>query len=149
MNLLACHLIVLILLRTLTWISFFLQDDAHIFCRESQVNKSFLKSKKKDNCTIYCLYSSPIKCNFILQVKNEVKSVLEFIDYVYKIFGFTYELELSTVEPFLLWWSVYWYVSNLAMSLNICDFLCYFRGQRNIWGMLRHGIKLRLLCQML
>ncbi|XP_010455043.1 PREDICTED: threonine--tRNA ligase, mitochondrial 1 [Camelina sativa] len=30
------------------------------------------------------------------QVKEEVQGVLEFIDYVYKIFGFTYELKLST-----------------------------------------------------
>ncbi|KAH0908626.1 hypothetical protein HID58_031947 [Brassica napus] len=30
------------------------------------------------------------------QVTDEVKAVLEFIDYAYKIFGFTYELKLST-----------------------------------------------------
>ncbi|VVB15116.1 unnamed protein product [Arabis nemorensis] len=30
------------------------------------------------------------------QVTQEVKGVLEFIDYVYKVFGFTYELKLST-----------------------------------------------------
>ncbi|XP_020866244.1 LOW QUALITY PROTEIN: probable threonine--tRNA ligase, cytoplasmic [Arabidopsis lyrata subsp. lyrata] len=30
------------------------------------------------------------------QVGEEVKGVLDFIDYVYKIFGFTYELKLST-----------------------------------------------------
>ncbi|KFK26446.1 hypothetical protein AALP_AA8G249500 [Arabis alpina] len=30
------------------------------------------------------------------QVTEEVKGVLEFIDYVYKVFGFTYELKLST-----------------------------------------------------
>ncbi|CAI8610550.1 unnamed protein product [Vicia faba] len=41
------------------------QDDAHIFCRESQV-------------------------------KDEVRKALDFIDYVYQIFGFTYELKLST-----------------------------------------------------
>ena len=33
-----------------------------------------------------------------LQVTDEVKAVLEFIDYAYKIFGFTYELKLSTVS---------------------------------------------------
>ncbi|KAL7603743.1 hypothetical protein Lser_V15G18951 [Lactuca serriola] len=43
----------------------FQQDDAHIFCRESQI-------------------------------KDEVKGVLEFINYVYDIFGFTFELKLST-----------------------------------------------------
>lgn len=35
-----------------------------------------------------------------LQVTEEVKAVLEFIDYAYKVFGFTYELKLSTV-PYL------------------------------------------------
>jgi len=30
-----------------------------------------------------------------------VQGVLEFIDYVYKVFGFTYELKLSTV-PYLM-----------------------------------------------
>ncbi|GJZ76822.1 threonine--tRNA ligase, mitochondrial 1-like protein [Tanacetum coccineum] len=42
-----------------------LKDDAHIFCRESQI-------------------------------KDEVKSVLEFISYAYAIFGFTFDLKLST-----------------------------------------------------
>ncbi|XP_058785445.1 threonine--tRNA ligase, mitochondrial 1-like [Vicia villosa] len=43
----------------------FLQDDAHIFCRESQI-------------------------------KDEVRKALNFVDHVYQIFGFTYELKLST-----------------------------------------------------
>ncbi|XP_045805575.1 threonine--tRNA ligase, mitochondrial 1-like isoform X1 [Trifolium pratense] len=43
----------------------FQKDDAHIFCRESQI-------------------------------KDEVKKALNFIDDVYQIFGFTYELKLST-----------------------------------------------------
>ncbi|KAK9074660.1 hypothetical protein SSX86_007258 [Deinandra increscens subsp. villosa] len=52
-------------LTGLTRVRRFQQDDAHIFCRESQI-------------------------------KDEVKSVLEFISYVYDIFGFTFELKLST-----------------------------------------------------
>eukprot|EP00262_Sarcandra_glabra_P018471 TRINITY_DN6639_c0_g1_i1.p1 TRINITY_DN6639_c0_g1~~TRINITY_DN6639_c0_g1_i1.p1 ORF type:complete len:740 (-),score=111.58 TRINITY_DN6639_c0_g1_i1:185-2269(-) len=52
-------------LTGLTRVRRFQQDDAHIFCRETQV-------------------------------KDEVKGVLEFISYVYDIFGFTFELELST-----------------------------------------------------
>ncbi|KAL3330674.1 hypothetical protein AABB24_034476 [Solanum stoloniferum] len=52
-------------LTGLTRVRRFQQDDAHIFCRESQI-------------------------------KDEVKGVLEFISYVYKIFGFTFELKLST-----------------------------------------------------
>lgn len=52
-------------LTGLTRVRRFQQDDAHIFCRESQI-------------------------------KDEIKGVLDFIDYVYEIFGFKYELELST-----------------------------------------------------
>ncbi|XP_068641015.1 threonine--tRNA ligase, mitochondrial 1 [Aristolochia californica] len=52
-------------LTGLTRVRRFQQDDAHIFCRESQI-------------------------------KDEVKSVLEFISYAYDKFGFTFELELST-----------------------------------------------------
>ncbi|MCD7465941.1 hypothetical protein HAX54_002161 [Datura stramonium] len=52
-------------LTGLTRVRRFQQDDAHIFCRESQI-------------------------------KDEVKGVLDFISYVYKIFGFTFDLKLST-----------------------------------------------------
>ncbi|KAI4328227.1 hypothetical protein L6164_020600 [Bauhinia variegata] len=52
-------------LSGLTRVRRFQQDDAHIFCRESQV-------------------------------KEEVRSALDFINYAYKIFGFTYDLKLST-----------------------------------------------------
>jgi hypothetical protein len=38
-----------------------------------------------------------VKSLFLLQIKDEVKAVLDFINYVYEIFGFKYELELSTV----------------------------------------------------
>lgn len=31
------------------------------------------------------------------QIKDEVKGVLEFVSYVYEVFGFTFELKLSTV----------------------------------------------------
>ncbi|XP_074568032.1 threonine--tRNA ligase, mitochondrial 1 [Curcuma longa] len=52
-------------LTGLTRVRRFQQDDAHIFCRESQI-------------------------------KEEVKNVLDFISYTYGVFGFTFELELST-----------------------------------------------------
>ncbi|OVA00120.1 Aminoacyl-tRNA synthetase [Macleaya cordata] len=52
-------------LTGLTRVRRFQQDDAHIFCMESQI-------------------------------KDEVKGVLEFIKYAYDIFGFRFELELST-----------------------------------------------------
>jgi threonyl-tRNA synthetase len=58
-------------LTGLTRVRRFQQDDAHIFCRESQI-------------------------------KDEVKSVLEFINYTYDVFGFTFDLKLSTrPEKFL------------------------------------------------
>ncbi|KAF7829382.1 threonine--tRNA ligase, mitochondrial 1 [Senna tora] len=52
-------------LSGLTRVRRFQQDDAHIFCRESQV-------------------------------KDEVRRALDFINYAYTIFGFTYDLKLST-----------------------------------------------------
>ncbi|KAK9276514.1 hypothetical protein L1049_006048 [Liquidambar formosana] len=52
-------------LTGLTRVRRFQQDDAHIFCRESQI-------------------------------KEEVRGVLEFINYAYNVFGFTFELKLST-----------------------------------------------------
>ncbi|MBS2599920.1 threonine--tRNA ligase, partial [Salmonella enterica subsp. enterica serovar Typhimurium] len=42
---------------------------------------------QQDDAHIFCMEK---------QIKDEVMSVLEFIDYAYKIFGFTYELKLST-----------------------------------------------------
>ncbi|KAJ8759024.1 hypothetical protein K2173_003262 [Erythroxylum novogranatense] len=58
-------------LSGLTRVRRFQQDDAHIFCRESQI-------------------------------KDEVRGGLDFIDYCYKIFGFTFDLKLSTrPEKFL------------------------------------------------
>ncbi|KAH9605260.1 hypothetical protein KSS87_023335 [Heliosperma pusillum] len=58
-------------LTGLTRVRRFQQDDAHIFCMESQV-------------------------------KDEVRGALDFINYVYDVFGFTYELKLSTrPEKFL------------------------------------------------
>ncbi|KAF0932622.1 hypothetical protein E2562_010492 [Oryza meyeriana var. granulata] len=44
----------------------------------------------------YCITACLSKKFSLLQIKDEVKGVLEFINYVYKIFGFKYELELST-----------------------------------------------------
>lgn len=69
------------------------QDDAHIFCRESQVRWNFCS-------LLVLLFWYNIFCLIlpqILQIKEEVKGVLEFISYVYKVFGFTFDLKLSTV----------------------------------------------------
>lgn len=58
-------------LTGLTRVRRFQQDDAHIFCRESQI-------------------------------KDEVRGVLNFISYTYDVFGFTFDLKLSTrPEKFL------------------------------------------------
>lgn len=53
-------------LTGLTRVRRFQQDDAHIFCKESQI-------------------------------KDEVRGVLDFLQYAYDIFGFTFDLELSTM----------------------------------------------------
>ncbi|WVZ59396.1 hypothetical protein U9M48_009542 [Paspalum notatum var. saurae] len=69
-------------LTGLTRVRRFQQDDAHIFCRESQHSATFRFA------SLLALAS--------WMIKDEVKGVLEFINYVYEIFGFKYELELST-----------------------------------------------------
>lgn len=53
-------------LTGLTRVRRFQQDDAHIFCKESQI-------------------------------KDEVRGVLDFLQFAYNVFGFTFELELSTM----------------------------------------------------
>ncbi|KAJ3693405.1 hypothetical protein LUZ60_008885 [Juncus effusus] len=78
-------------LSGLTRVRRFQQDDAHIFCRESQV-------------------------------KNEVKAVLDFIDYAYKIFGFTYELELSTRPEKYLGEIETWDKAEAALSDALNEF---------------------------
>jgi len=57
-----------------------------------------------------------------MQIKEEVKGVLEFISYVYKIFGFTFDLKLSTVLLYL-----FHYPSNslYAISADI-DTTCIY-----------------------
>ncbi|KAK2392248.1 threonine--tRNA ligase, mitochondrial [Trifolium repens] len=76
-------------LSGLTHVRRFQQDDAHIFCMESQI-------------------------------KDEVIKALNFIDYVYQIFGFTYELKLSTrPEGYLLDFETYEKAENaLREALN-------------------------------
>jgi hypothetical protein len=54
---------------------------------------------------------------FSLQIKDEVKGVLEFINYVYEIFGFKYELELSTVIPQLF--VIYIYIIAFKSYYNL------------------------------
>ncbi|KAL3701016.1 hypothetical protein R1sor_019038 [Riccia sorocarpa] len=70
-------------LTGLTRVRGFKQDDAHIFCMESQI-------------------------------KEEVKGCLDFLEYAYNIFGFTYSLGLSTRST----WETIEHGSELKNSLR-------------------------------
>lgn len=72
-------------LTGLTRVRRFQQDDAHIFCRESQI-------------------------------KDEVRGVLEFIKHVYNIFGFTFDLKLSTRPEKYLGELATWEKAEAALS---------------------------------
>ncbi|KAL5122416.1 Threonine--tRNA ligase, mitochondrial 1 [Glycine soja] len=78
-------------LSGLTRVRRFQQDDAHIFCRESQI-------------------------------KDEVRNSLNFINYVYKIFGFTYELKLSTRPEKYLGDIATWDKAESALKEALDDF---------------------------
>jgi threonyl-tRNA synthetase len=78
-------------LSGLTRVRRFQQDDAHIFCRESQV-------------------------------KDEVKSALEFISHVYEIFGFTFDLKLSTRPEKYLGESATWDKAEAALTEALNEF---------------------------
>ncbi|ONM05683.1 Threonine--tRNA ligase mitochondrial 1 [Zea mays] len=55
--------------------------------RKSEWSGQHQEARLQDDAHIFCRED---------QIKDEVKAVLEFINYVYEIFGFKYELELST-----------------------------------------------------
>lgn len=78
-------------LTGLTRVRRFQQDDAHIFCRESQI-------------------------------KEEVKSVLEFINYTYDVFGFTFELKLSTRPEKYLGDLETWEKAEAALTEALIEF---------------------------
>ncbi|CAJ1931494.1 unnamed protein product [Sphenostylis stenocarpa] len=78
-------------LSGLTRVRRFQQDDAHIFCRESQI-------------------------------KDEVRNALNFINYVYNIFGFTYELKLSTRPEKYLGDIATWDKAESALKEALHDF---------------------------
>ncbi|XP_057948888.1 threonine--tRNA ligase, mitochondrial 1 [Malania oleifera] len=78
-------------LTGLTRVRRFQQDDAHIFCRESQI-------------------------------KDEVKGVLEFINCVYGIFGFTFELKLSTRPEKYLGDLATWEKAEVALAEALNEF---------------------------
>ncbi|CAA6672500.1 unnamed protein product [Spirodela intermedia] len=78
-------------LTGLTRVRRFQQDDAHIFCRESQI-------------------------------KDEVRGVLEFISHAYGIFGFTFELELSTRPEKHLGEIETWDMAESALSEALTEF---------------------------
>ncbi|XP_074299762.1 threonine--tRNA ligase, mitochondrial 1-like [Silene latifolia] len=78
-------------LTGLTRVRRFQQDDAHIFCRESQV-------------------------------KDEVRAALDFINYVYGIFGFTFELMLSTRPEKCLGDTQTWEKAEAALTEALDEF---------------------------
>ncbi|XP_056165961.1 threonine--tRNA ligase, mitochondrial 1 [Syzygium oleosum] len=78
-------------LTGLTRVRRFQQDDAHIFCRESQI-------------------------------KDEVTSVLEFISYTYKVFGFTFDLKLSTRPEKYLGDLATWEKAEAALAEALNEF---------------------------
>ncbi|RDX68413.1 Threonine--tRNA ligase, mitochondrial 1, partial [Mucuna pruriens] len=78
-------------LSGLTRVRRFQQDDAHIFCRESQI-------------------------------KDEVRNALNFINHVYNIFGFTYELKLSTRPEKYLGDLASWEKAESALKEALDDF---------------------------
>ncbi|XP_048232031.1 threonine--tRNA ligase, mitochondrial 1 [Ricinus communis] len=78
-------------LTGLTRVRRFQQDDAHIFCRETQI-------------------------------KDEVTGVLNFIDYAYKIFGFTYDLKLSTRPEKYLGDLATWEKAESSLKSALDDF---------------------------
>ncbi|KAL3501219.1 hypothetical protein ACH5RR_035668 [Cinchona calisaya] len=78
-------------LTGLTRVRRFQQDDAHIFCRESQI-------------------------------KDEVKGVLDFISYAYSIFGFTFDLKLSTRPEKFLGDLETWERAEAALTEALNDF---------------------------
>ncbi|ONH90792.1 hypothetical protein PRUPE_8G074400 [Prunus persica] len=78
-------------LTGLTRVRRFQQDDAHIFCRESQV-------------------------------KDEVRGVLEFIEYTYNIFGFTFMLKLSTMPESHMGDLATWKKAEAALKEALIEF---------------------------
>ncbi|KAF4355482.1 hypothetical protein F8388_015236 [Cannabis sativa] len=78
-------------LTGLTRVRRFQQDDAHIFCRESQI-------------------------------KEEVRGVLEFIKYCYNIFGFTFDLKLSTRPEKYLGELATWEKAEAALTEALNEF---------------------------
>lgn len=71
------------------WCTYFLQGVPGEFLSLNLCNINLCKSLLSCSLSYWFL--------FILQIKDEVRNALSFINYVYNIFGFTYELKLSTV----------------------------------------------------
>ncbi|KAA8527336.1 hypothetical protein F0562_034949 [Nyssa sinensis] len=78
-------------LTGLTRVRRFQQDDAHIFCRESQI-------------------------------KDQVRGVLEFISYAYKIFRFNFDLKLSTRPEKYLGELATWEKAEAALTEALNEF---------------------------
>ena len=50
------------------------------------------------SCFFRCNTGLLMTLTFLEQLLTEVKGALDFMEFAYKVFGFTFELELSTVQ---------------------------------------------------
>lgn len=83
-------------LTGLTRVRRFQQDDAHIFCTMDQVMWT------DTHHVILCLPASVNSSSVAFQIESEMKGCLDFLRCVYDVFGFSFQLHLSTrPEKFL------------------------------------------------
>lgn len=108
-------------LSGLTRVRRFQQDDAHIFCRMDQIKQVGLPR----NCFLRLMDNNEYGC-FLLQ---EVAGVLDFINHVYGIFGFEFELDLATRPKKAL--------GDLEVSviLRICLIKCLLTKLLSFWNL--------------
>ena len=81
-------------LTGLTRVRRFQQDDAHIFCLPSQVRRG---PRPSSSPSAAAPHAGAGALHFVgVQVETEIQSCLDFLQHVYGIFGFSFELNLST-----------------------------------------------------
>lgn len=124
-------------LTGLTRVRRFKQDDAHIFCTMDQVTTSGVSRTIKKNVFFFffssfddkhsfekqvpAYYDSYTKFSIIfflcvcLQIESEMKGCLDFLRCVYDVFGFSFQLHLSTRPEKYLGDIAVW---NLAEKVN-------------------------------
>lgn len=83
-------------LTGLTRVRRFQQDDAHIFCTMDQVTTSVVSTNLLIMSHFLNSESSGVFFYFLLQIESEMKGCLDFLRCVYDVFGFSFQLHLST-----------------------------------------------------